>query len=268
MVTTSAKVPKKTSSNKLKDLFSTDIKNSDDVRGSVKYLDIQLLESTVDHRGVPLVKPNYHQRISCNTLMVDGFQANKLKRPTNRYLSTNISNNEQIPTQWNRFVESSLSYPQKNKSSEQVNEDVNKTLNHHRNHNHQQQLQRQKLNAYSLPRSSLSSSSSSSFSSFTLKGFKDSIKLRNTTTKLPTTNFCSKDTLMKNNEKDNNKSSKNGNDLFNNEKLSSEISNVFMENDRVKKQTILCYEQTANHEKSNLFGESDLDGKNLSLVTQ
>ncbi|CAH8480761.1 unnamed protein product [Schistosoma guineensis] len=233
----------KTSSNKLKDLLSKDIKKSDDIRGNVKYVDIQLLESTVNHRGVPLVKSTYHQRISCNTLMVDGFQANKLKRPKNRYLSTNVSNYEQIPTQWNRFVESSLSYTQKNKSSEQVNEDVNKTLNNHRNHNHQQQLQRQKLNAYSLPRSSLSSSSSSSFSSFTLKGFKDSIKLRNATTKLPTTNLCSKDTLMKNDEKDNNKSSKNGNDLFNNEKLSTEISTVFMENDRVKKQTILCYEQ-------------------------
>ncbi|VDP43928.1 unnamed protein product [Schistosoma curassoni] len=243
MVTASASVPMKTSSNKLKDLLSKDIKKSDDIRGNVKYVDIQLLESTVNHRGVPLVKSTYHQRISCNTLMVDGFQANKLKRPTNRYLSTNVSSYEQIPTQWNRFVESSLSYTQKNKSSEQVNEDVNKTLNHHRNHNHQQQLQRQKLHAYSLPRSSLSSSSSSSFSSFTLKGFKDSIKLRNTTTKLPTTNLCSKDTLMKNDEKDNNKSSKNGNDLFNNEKLSTEISTVFMESDRVKKQTILCYEQ-------------------------
>ncbi|CAH8480777.1 unnamed protein product [Schistosoma guineensis] len=134
----------KTSSNKLKDLLSKDIKKSDDIRGNVKYVDIQLLESTVNHRGVPLVKSTYHQRISCNTLMV---------------------------------------------------------------------------------------------------GFKDSIKLRNATTKLPTTNLCSKDTLMKNDEKDNNKSSKNGNDLFNNEKLSTEISTVFMENDRVKKQTILCYEQ-------------------------
>ncbi|CAH8438130.1 unnamed protein product [Schistosoma rodhaini] len=241
MVISSVTVPKKTSSNKLKNLFSKNIKNPDDVRGNVKYVDIQLLEQTVNHRGIPSAKPTYYQRISCNTLMIDGFQANKLKRPTNRYLSTNLNNYKKTPTQLNCSVESSLSCTQKNKSSEQVNEDVNKTSNHH---HHQQQLQRQKLNSCSLPRSSLSLSSSSSLSSFTLKGSRDSIKLRNTATKLTATNLCSKDTLMKNNEKDSNKSSKNNYDLLNAEDiLSSEMSTVFMKDDSVKKQTILCYEQ-------------------------
>ncbi|XP_018649433.1 hypothetical protein Smp_144190 [Schistosoma mansoni] len=49
---------------------------------------------------------------------------------------------------------------------------------------------------------------------------------------------------MKNNEKDSNKPSKNNYDLLNDEDiLSSEMSTVFMKDDSVRKQTILCYEQ-------------------------
>ncbi|CAH8828517.1 unnamed protein product [Trichobilharzia szidati] len=71
-----------------------------------KSVGLQSPKSLTSQPTNTLAKLNSYQRISCNTLMVDGFQANKLKRPTHRHLNSTPVNYYHLLPSWERSSKS------------------------------------------------------------------------------------------------------------------------------------------------------------------
>ncbi|TNN13587.1 Leucine-rich repeat-containing protein isoform 3 [Schistosoma japonicum] len=191
--------------------------------GNANYAGYQSMRSTDIHLRMSLPKAACYKKITCETLMVDGFQANKLKRPTNRHLSTNFNKYKQTPLPWNCFTKSSLS-SQEDKCGKLEEKNVNNQHQH-------QPLQRQQINSHPLqPSPLLSPSSSSSLSSSTLKSSIDLNKVESKATK--------KSSLVRNVKISNQKSCQNDKYL-----VDAEAFTALMKYGCYQKQEVIRYEQ-------------------------
>ncbi|CAH8464473.1 unnamed protein product [Heterobilharzia americana] len=206
---------------------------------ALKDMDLQILKSPTTHPGTPLARLNCYQRISCNTLMVDGFQANKLKRPTHRHLCLTSNHYNQVLPPWNNLT-NSLTI--QNNSNEQEDESLEELLK-------QQQQQKRTTYIPSLqsppPALSLSSASSSS----TLYGFKDTKKTQRkcrtaSVTNLNIKSLSARCTAINNADVTHQKSCYADNNFSNHETvLSSEIFTLLNKNSRSEERKLVSYER-------------------------
>ncbi|KAK4473487.1 hypothetical protein MN116_002851 [Schistosoma mekongi] len=180
------------------------------------------MSSTDIHLRMSLPKTTCCKKITCGTLMVDGFQANKLKRPTNRQLSTNFNNYKQtLP--WNCLTKT-LSSSQENKYDKLEEKNVNIQHQH-------QPLRRQQTNAYPLQSPPLLSPfSSSSLSSSTSKGSIDPSKVKSKATK--------EKPMVRNGKIINHKSCQ-----YDKYFVDADVSTVSIKDSCYQKQEIIRYEQ-------------------------